>query len=284
MAYIHNGIKYRSYKHPILEHIFAKAIANTTTLPDEIVFTYEDIRQAMIALDIRRDKQASLSNFTIDLTRQAASHEARVPDTIWSKGYDLDRASDREARQNIAGRLVRVDLMPAQSWIVWPEIQQENIITIANQVPAEIRPYLGKDEGALLSVMDYCDVLSLAFHQQPGSIKRVQHPKKWQPGEVDGLYFSNYENQPVLYPVEAKALSTNDSVNLAQVQGAYKTIVGKIADVLIIPLAVQMIPEGMYIAVFEATLTHELAITRYLQIKLDPPIEAWQKKSSRRKT
>ncbi|MEO8612464.1 MAG: hypothetical protein ABI690_31500 [Chloroflexota bacterium] len=283
MAYSHDGKTYRSYKHPILEYIFTKAIANSATLPDEIIFTYEDIRQAMVALDIRRDKQASLSNFTIDLTRQAASHEARVPDTIWNKGYDLDRASDRDARQNIAGRLVRVELLPAQSWIVWPEIDAENVITVANQVPQEIRPYLGRDEGALLSVMDYCDILSLAFHQQTGTIKRVQHPKKWQPGEVDGLYFSNYADMPILYPVEAKALSTNDSVNLAQVQGAYKTIVGKIADVLIVPLAVQMIPEGMYIAVFEASTTRELVITRYLQIELDPPIEAWQRRH-RRKT
>jgi hypothetical protein len=111
----------------------------------------------------------------------------------------------------------------------------------------------------------------------------VQHPKKWQPGEVDGLYFSDYENSDILYPVEAKALSTNDSVNLAQVQGAYKTIVGKIAGTQIIPLAVQMIPQGMYIAVFEATETNSLAVTRYLQILLDPPIEAWQKKPPKRK-
>ncbi len=276
MAFTHNGRQYRSYKHPILEYIFDRAMENAAEAPDEIVFTYEDIRQAMIALGIRRDRQASLSNFTIDLTRQAASHEARVPDSIWSMGYDLDRASNREVRQNIAGRLVRIELKSAP-WIVWPEIHDEDVIIIPNSIPAGIEKYLGKDEGALLSVMDYCDVLSA------GTIKRVQHPKKWQPGEVDGLYYSDYGHEPILYPVEAKALSTGDSVNLAQMQGAYKTILAKITDARIIPLAVQMIAEGMYIAIFEGTQSAELMVTTYLKVELNPPITAWQTTPSRRK-
>jgi hypothetical protein len=285
MPFIYNGKKYRSYKHPILEYIFERKTQGLSTLPDEIIFSYEDIYQAEDALGIRRDKRASVSNFTIDLTRRATSHESRVPDSIWDNGYDLDRVSDREARQNVAGRLVRKELKPKEPWIVWPEIGAENTIIIPNRVPAQVQPYLGKDEGALLSVMDYCDVLSLALHNQSGTVKRVQHPKKWQPGEVDGLYFSDFEERPILYPVEAKALSTGDNVNLAQIQGAYKTIVNKIGNVEIIPLAIQMIPEGMYLAIFETSDEHsnELIITRYLKVELAPPLEAWRSRKIRKK-
>lgn len=147
-----------------------------------------------------------------------------------------------------------------------------------NNVPPEVQPYLGKDEGALLSVMDYCDVLSLVLHNQPNTVKRVQHPKKWQPGEVDGLYFSNFGGKDVLYPVEAKALSTGDNVNIAQIRGAYQTIRAKISGVEIIFLAVQMFPLGMYLAVFESAdpASNELIITRYFKIQLDIPIASWQ--------
>jgi hypothetical protein len=284
MVYVLHGVTYRSYKHPILEYIFQSKTNMAAVLPDEIIFTYEDIRQAMAALGMQRDKQASLSNFVIDLTRQAASHESRVPASIWEAGYDLDRVIEREVRQNIAGRLIRKELKSPDPWIVW-QIDTLEQIVIPNGVPEEVRPYLGRDEGALLSVLDYCDTLSLALHKQKDTIKRVQHPKKWQPGEVDGLYFSNHEGNATLYPVEAKALSTGDSVNLAQIQGAYKTILKKITDVEIIPLAIQMIPSGMYIAVFEAEDREaaRLIVTRSLQVTIEPVLEAWQKPLSKRK-
>lgn len=89
---------------------------------------------------------------------------------------------------------------------------------------------------------------------------------------------STYEDTLTLYPVEAKALSTGDSVNLAQVQAAYTTISNKIPDIEIIPLAVQMIPEGMYVAIFEDSdsTTNELIITRYLKVVISPSIPSWQ--------
>jgi len=47
-----------------------------------------------------------------------------------------------------------------------------------------------------------------------------------------------------------------------------------------------MTPDGMFIAVFEETLEGNLIITRSLKVKIEPPIEAWQKpkkKGRRRK-
>lgn len=274
--FVFRGKQHRSYKHPILEHIFQTKTYGLSQLPDEIIFTYEDIRQAMAALGMERAAQASISNFTIDLTRRAASQESRVPASVWDSGYDLDRASARDARGGIAGRLVRKELKLQEPWIVWPQIGTQDTVIVPNQVPREVQPFLGNDEGALLSVMDYCDILSLVLHGQNETVRRVQHPKKWQPGEVDGLYFSAYEGRPTLYPVEAKALSTGDHVSLAQIQGMYKTITGKIRHIEIIPLAIQMLPEGMYIAVFEATDEQAgmLIISRYLKVELDLPIEA----------
>jgi hypothetical protein len=280
-SYELNGRLYRSYKHPILEYILDKALEQSQEPPDEIPFSYEDVRQAMTALEITRYKQASLSNFTIDLLRRANTHEQRVPPSVWERGYDLARAPDRVARQGIAGRLIRKELRPKDPWIVWSDITEENIIIVPNNVPIQVRPFLGNDEGALLSVMDYCDVLSFAINGEPETILRVQHPKKWQPGEVDGLYFSDYEDVPMLYPVEAKALSTNDNVNLEQVQGSYNTMIGKIKNIKIAPLAVQMIPDGMYIATFEATETGELIISSSLMVKIDPPIETWRGKGKK---
>lgn len=282
MVYIYNGKMYRSYKHPILEYIFNQAMDRAVEPPDEIIFTYEDVNQAMSVLGIQRHNQASISNFVIDLTRKANDIHARVPDTISSRGYDLDRVPERRARQGVLGRLVRQELKPKDAWITWPLIAGDHAVVVPNVVPGAVRQYLGKDEGALLSVMDYCDVLSLALSGARGAIHRVQHPKKWQPGEVDGLYYSDYSGTPTLYPVEAKALSTGDSVNLAQVEGAYRTTVGKITNVLIVPLAVQMIPEGMYIAVFEATEDRQLVITQYLKVLLNPPIDAWAKRAARK--
>ncbi len=284
MSFTHNGKKYASYKHPILEYILEKELERSSKPPDEIPFTYQDIAQAMEALGIKRERQASRSNFTIDLLRRSNTHEQRVPSSVWDRGYDLARAPKRLARENIAGRLVKKELMPEEVWIVWGEIGTEDTIDVENTVPLEVRPFLGKDEGALLSVMDYCDVLSYAINNKPKTVMRVQHPKKWQPGEVDGLYLSMVDDKPILYPVEAKALSTNDDVNLEQVQEAYNTIIGKFENIKIIPIAVQMISEGMFIAIFEAENENSssLVITHRLKVIITPPIESW-KKGPRRK-
>lgn len=255
---------------------------NLSELPDEIPFTYEDIFQAMVALNKQRPKQASRSNFVLDMLRKPTTIDKRVTRTISERGYDLDRIPDRKVRQGYVGRFIRIELR-RDPWIVWQEIPDEDAITVANIVPDSIQPYLDKDEGALLSVMDYCDVLSYALGNTPRTIKRVQHPKKWQPGEADGLYLYDGEEPGILYPVEAKALSTGDSVNIVQIEGAYNTIKGKITDTKIVPLAVQMLPEGMYIGVFEETSGGRLTMTRSLKVKIEPPIQSWQKSKNTRK-
>jgi hypothetical protein len=58
-------------------------------------------------------------------------------------------------------------------------------------------------------------------------------------------------------------------------------MIGKIKNIKIAPLAVQMIPDGMYIATFEATETGELIISSSLMVKIDPPIETWRGKGKK---
>ncbi len=63
-------------------------------------------------------------------------------------------------------------------------------------IPSEIRPYLCNDEGALFSVIDYCDVLSQILYDQKNNIVlRIQNPMKWQPNEIDGFYFAKIKKQ-----------------------------------------------------------------------------------------
>ncbi len=180
------------------------------------------------------------------------------------------------------------------SWHHWSEKADEEII-VRNKVPKEImtllvgrnEALLGRDEGALFSVIDYCDVLSVALYgkDQLGSVIRVQAPKKWQPNEIDGLYYS-LKHEPTLYPVEAKALSTGDQLNLEQMLGALNTIREKIPNVKVVPLGIQMIDNGMRIGKFrEASNQYEtyLEIVSDIKVTFNPPIIPWHKAARKRK-
>jgi len=129
-------------------------------------------------------------------------------------------------------------------------------------------------------VIDYCDVFSYVFFGQSGTVLRVQNPLKWQPNEIDGLYFANVETQTVLYVVEAKALSTGDDINLEQCYGAYQTALVRFPNRTIVPVAVQMRPFGMDIGMLteaEGRLQH---VTHW-QVTIDPPIPVWQSRRNR---
>jgi len=47
---------------------------------------------------------------------------------------------------------------------------------------------------------------------------------KWQPNEIDGFYASQNGKDLDLYPVEAKALTTGDEINLDQLRGGFATV------------------------------------------------------------
>ena len=90
------------------------------------------------------------------------------------------------------------------------------VITVTNNVPDIVIPFISNDEASLFSVIDYCDILSIVLKQE---VKRVQSPMKWQPNEIDGYYVAKNARNTFVYPVEAKAISTSDDINLVQIYG-----------------------------------------------------------------
>lgn len=272
---------YRSYKHPILEHIFNQKTSNGTVgIGQDHYFTLGDIGAAFVALGIPSGDRASYSNFVLDLTRKNAGIQSRLPDSLIALGYDLKKKTGRSPEGiNYAGVFVFVGVGNSlDTWLVWPDIPDEQVV-IENSIPVKIAPFLGRDEGALFSVIDYCDVLSQAIYKTSGTVLRVQNPMKWQPNEIDGLYFSDYEGVSTLFPIEAKALSTGDDINLEQMEGAYRTISARRPDVHIVSLGIRMIENGMNIAVFEGVPSNEFT---HIQVTFDPPIENWLKRSKTR--
>ncbi len=282
MPYTYNGKKYRSMKFPMLEHIFNKRTENGTKgIGDNHTFTLRDISEGYAACGI--PEPASISNTILDLTRQDRGIQARLPTSIIELGYDLrKKTGDASNGVSYAGEFVFVGLGNAlSSWHLWSETPDRTVV-IQNKIPPKIARYLSNDEGALFSAIDYCDVLSKALYDLDNVVIHVQNPMKWHPNEIDGLYLSDFEGYDTLYPIEAKALSTGDQINLEQMLGGYRTIKEKIPHVQIIPLGIQMIVNGMRIGVFREN-DDQIEIAQYLQVTFNPPIQSFQRTPMRRR-
>ena len=270
-----NGKKYSSFKHPMLERIFNDKTSNGTVgLGDNHAFTLGNISTAYAECGI--GEPASISNTILDLTRKNSGIKTRLPQSIISHGYDLRKKTGPAPNGgNYAGEFVHVGVGNViGSWLVWPKKPDKEVL-IENKVPHKIADLLGNDEGAMFSVIDYCDVLSHALNGEADTVLRVQNPMKWQPNEIDGLYFSDHGGDARLIPIEAKALSTNDDINLEQMLGAYKTIRSKRPNNAILPLAAKMIPNGINLGVLVEG-AEQLDLHRFIQVTFKPPIGTWQ--------
>jgi hypothetical protein len=265
-------------KFPVLEYIFNKLTENGTKgLTENHTFTLKDVSEGYAAAGTH-DEPASISNTILDLTRKDLGIASRLPQSIIQYGYDLRKKTGKSPTgKSYAGEFVYVGVGNVlHSWHKWAG-QPDQEVVIPNKIPEKITKYLRKDEGALFSAIDYCDALSLAIYglHNPDTIIRVQNPMKWQPNEIDGLYFSDFEGVDTLFPVEAKALSTRDDINLEQMLGGYLTLKAKTPGVNVIPLGIQMNPNGMKIGVFKLH-KDELEIDKYIQVTFDNPIVSWQ--------
>lgn len=277
-----NGNEYTSKKHPILEYIFFKKNPNGDPDIEVIAFTLEDIAEGYLAIGLK--EPASISNTILDLTRKRRPISSRLPESIYSLGYDIRKKTGvNPDGKSYAGEFVYVGAgNEINSWLEWP-IKYDNELTISSSdVPVGIREFLRCDEGALFSVIDYCDVFSKLFHRKNHTIIRIQNPLKWQPNEIDGFYFSSENNRIQLFPVEAKALTTGDDINLEQMRGALVVIVQKYStrDIVITPLAVRMIKNGILIAEFDSIVTSKnqyplLEPKKFHKVTFEPQIESW---------
>jgi hypothetical protein len=273
----------KSTKHPALEYIFNQLTSNGQSgIGDNHAFTIADMIDAYQAVGVNR-KRASISNTILDLTRKNKSITSRLPQTVINHGYDLRKKTGRSpGGSNYMGEFVFVGIGNSlNSWLVWPETPDKSVV-VENRVPDRITGFLSNDEGALFSVIDYCDALSLAIYDEAETVIRVQNPMKWQPNEIDGLYFSDHGGEKTLFPAEAKALSTKDDINLEQMLGGFRTIKAKIPGVHIVPLAIQMTSLGMNIGILKPGID-QLELDRFIQVIINPPIPSWQPITRRRK-
>jgi hypothetical protein len=105
---------------------------------------------------------------------------------------------------------------------------------------------------------------------------------KWQPNEIDGLYFSSDGKELILYPIEAKALTTKDLINLEQLVGGYRVVLERMRpastmyEVKVVQVAAQMFENGIRFALFPADIAPTKTIVpRCVEITFSPTIEAW---------
>lgn len=282
-----NGEYYRSQKHPLLEYIFRKYNPDVDTTKN-VSFTLANISEAYRNVDVykidvkgnqvRVLEPASISNTILDLVRKNRGIRARMPDSLIQSGYDLRKKTGN----NFAGEFVYVGFgNELSSWMKWP-ISVEQLTISSSSLPNLILDYLRRDEGALFSVIDYCDVLSQALYKNRNTVIRVQHPLKWQPNEIDGFYVGIIDGVKTLFPIEAKALTTGDEINLDQITGGINTISSNLKDshTYIVPMAVKMIRNGILIVIFKVCeagqIIDHVEVEKTIEVSFDPPIAAWQ--------
>ena len=284
-SYFDNKIKYKSKKFPMLEYIFNKYNPNREVIPI-IQFTLADISEGYACCGI--SEPASISNTILDLTRKQAPVSNRLPESIYCLGYDLRKKTGRNKEGiGIAGEFVYVGVgNQIESWFKFPEEHDELIAISTTSLPKSILQFLRNDESAMFSVMDYLDVFSKIMHGNPNQVTRIQNPLKWQPNEIDGFYVGDWDDGYTLYPVETKALSTKDDINLEQMLGAIRMLHTKFAKlstrnkkVFIQPIAARMLPNEIHFAFFEkheaGTEVNNLNCVKTIRISLSPILKNW---------
>lgn len=274
---IYNSIDYTSKKHPVLEFIFKKYF-DPSKSQKEIVFYLSDISDGYKACGM--SEPASISNTILDLCRQDRGINSRVPKSISTLGYDLRKKTGVDTNgKKFAGEFVYVGVGNAlKSWLAWPK-ENEPVIIDSSEVPNLVRKLVRPDEGGLFSIIDYCNVFTKVLGDGKRVVYRIQNPMKWQPNEIDGFYASEFENQTYIYPIEAKALTTGDAINMDQLNGGFKTVLEKMKkldfQVHVQQIAIRMIRNGIDIAIFPVNLA-PIEPEKYVRVIFDPPIDNWK--------
>lgn len=269
---------YSSKKHPVLEYIFRKYFDKSrpeSTIP----FYLSDISEGYRKNNI--PEPVSISNTILDLCRQDRGIDSRVPSSISSLGYDLRKKTGIDPNgHKFAGEFVFVGVGNAlHSWLIWPKNIIETEIN-STMVPVLVTKFIRPDEGGLFSIIDYTDLFSKILHSGQRKVLRIQNPMKWQPNEIDGFYGSLNGSDIDLYPVEAKALTTGDEINLDQLRGGYHTVVEQMSRLglkaNVQQIAIKMINNGIDIAIFPINQIPEVPEECY-RVKFNPPIQNWHK-------
>lgn len=278
-------------KMKVLQHIFEEKTKNGTELiGKDISFTLKEVGEGIIATG--GTPPTSWSNFVLDLTRKKNTIEQRLPAYVIALGYDLRKKTGRvegNTTDNYCGTFVYRGFdddgktIPIKDWLEWG--LPDRTVTVKNTVPDLVKRFISNDEASLFSVIDYCDVLSIVLNQK---VYRVQSPMKWQPNEIDGYYVAQTQRNIIVYPVEAKAVSTADDINLVQINGQYNTFIEKYKrnsfSLIVRPIAAKMEKDGILLAIMEHNAMYDpiqngdanmFNVVEVVKVKLDPPLSAW---------
>lgn len=282
-------------KHAVLAYLFdMKTNCGTQHIGEDIDFTLREVGEGIRATG--GTTPTSRSNFVFDLTRKRNTIAQRLPAHVIQYGYDLRKKTGPvpggQSGDNYCGTFVyrgfdaNGQTIPIQDWLEWGIPDRE--VTIVNKVPLLVQKFISNDEASLFSVIAYCDILSQILGQ---TVQRVQSPMKWQPNEIDGYYVAETSRNIYVYPLEAKAISTSDDINLVQLYGQYQTFITKYKrndfNLVVRPIAAKMEPTGMLLAVldhnplYDAKRNKDAAmfnIIEIVRVRLDSPLAAWQKK------
>ena len=264
----------------------------TRYIGHDIDFTLREVGAAMMATC--GFMPASRSNFVLDLTRKDTGIAKRLPRSIIDYGYDLRKKTGRvpgTSHESYCGTFVfrgkdaNGDTIPLKDWLKLDQEEVQRTLNINNVVPDLVQGFLSNDEASLFSVIDYCDILSQVMGKP---IYRIQSPMKWQPNEIDGFYAAQNGRTLEIYPVEAKAISTKDDINLVQILGQYRTLLEKYTrggNALVVrPIAVRMERTGMCLAILEYNPMYDptrnpeaemFNIHEVVRVILTPPLDAW---------
>ncbi len=275
-----------------LAYIFNQKTRNGTVgIGEDINFSLREVGEGIIATG--GTPPTSYSNFVLDLTRKKNTIAQRLPASVIKYGYDLRKKTGPvpgNTKDNYCGTFVyrgfdeNGQTIPIQDWLEWG--LPDRTIVVENKVPDLVRRFISNDEASLFSVIDYCDILSIVLGQ---TVMRVQSPMKWQPNEIDGYYIAQNSRNVFVYPVEAKAVSTSDDINLVQINGQYNVFVEKYKrnsfSLVVRPIAARMEKYGMLLAIMEHNPLYDpsknkeadmFIVSDVVQVKLDPPLSAWQ--------
>jgi hypothetical protein len=268
-----NTSDYSSKKHPVLEYIFRKYYDKNEPTQN-ITFYLSDISEGYKAINV--PEPVSISNTILDLTRQDRGIESRLPKSIYELGFDLRKKTGSSNNgSKFAGEFIYVGIGNVlKSWLEWSFVTREIVISTKN-LPSIVQELVRPDEAGLFSVIDYLDIFTRVLNSK-NQIVRIQNPMKWQPNEIDGFYADLGNN--TVYPVEAKALTTGDEINLDQLQGGYRTVINQFNKLNkkydIQHMAVKMIKNGIMIAVFPKNTLPENP-SEIIKVSFDPVISRW---------
>jgi hypothetical protein len=215
---------HNTWKSPVIEYIFISKF-NSKNRPSNIPFSHSELKYIcsnVIGWDnLDEDPKGNYNNFVKDLVRNG-NYSPRS-DAAQQEGYVLRESSD----DDYIGVLVDEDTISADLSISCPD--EIDVVIHEADFPEAVNDLIRPDEGGLLSALDYCDLLSAFFSDQPGSsVKRVQAPVKKQP-EIDGLYVLEKVDARYLLPCEAKSRGS-DVINMHQIEGATKTAFKVVSD------------------------------------------------------